>query len=116
MTNKIVEILQYELKKGRGESFHQIMCDISVPLHIRHGIDVVAYGNSLHDADSYYLIRAFATGQQMQNVLDTFYSSDDWRTGPREDIISSIDVSLKSVLSLPQRAVDELRVTSSEWK
>ncbi|MCS3433946.1 NIPSNAP family protein [Klebsiella sp. BIGb0407] len=116
MTNKRVEILQYELKKGSGEAFHQIMCDISIPLHIRHGIDVVAYGNSLHDTDSYYLIRAFASEQQMQDILATFYSSDGWRSGPREEIISSIDVSLKSVLSLPESAVDELRITSSERK
>jgi len=116
MTTKIVEILQYELKKGSGEAFHQIMRDISIPLHIRHGIDVIAYGNSLHDTDNYYLMRAFASEQQMRSILEAFYSSDGWRAGPREDIISNINVSLKSILSLPQSAVDELRVTSSERK
>lgn len=43
---------------------------------------MVAYGNSLHDADSYYLIRAFESEQQMKGILDDFYASAGWRSGP----------------------------------
>lgn len=46
---RTVEILQYTLLKGTGTIFHTIMREISVPLHQRHGIDVVSFGNSLHD-------------------------------------------------------------------
>ncbi len=109
MKDRIVEILQYTLKKDSGEEFHQIMYEVSVPLHTQNGIDVVAYGNSLHDADSYYLIRAFESEEQMKSILDDFYASAGWRSGPREAIISRIEVSLKSVLTLPQIAVNELR-------
>ncbi|EOK0892946.1 hypothetical protein ACJY98_004973, partial [Escherichia coli] len=109
MKDRIVEILQYTLKKDSGSDFHQIMHEVSVPLHTRNGIDVVAYGNSLQDADSYYLIRAFESEEQMKSVLDDFYASAGWRSGPREAIISRIEVSLKSVLTLPQNAVNELR-------
>ncbi|EPN1931318.1 NIPSNAP family protein [Cronobacter dublinensis] len=105
MKDRIVEILQYTLKKDSGSDFHQIMHEVSVPLHTRNGIDVVAYGKSLHDADSYYLIRAF----EIKSVLNDFYASAGWRSGPREAIISRIEVSLKSVLVLPQIAVNELR-------
>lgn len=109
MKDRIVEILQYTLKKGSGEEFHRVMLEVSVPLHARNGIDVVAYGNSLHDADSYYLIRAFDSEEQMKSVLDDFYASEGWRSGPREAIISRIELSLKSVLSLPQSGIDRLR-------
>lgn len=109
MKDQIVEILQYTLKKGTGESFHKIMREISVPLHTRQGIDVVAYGNSLHDSDSYHLIRAFDSEQQMKKILEGFYASDDWRSGPRQEIIDSIEVSLKSVLALPASTVEGLR-------
>lgn len=44
MKDMIVEILQYTLKKDSGSDFHQIMHEVSVPLHTRNGIDVVAYG------------------------------------------------------------------------
>ncbi|EFH9148093.1 TPA: NIPSNAP family protein [Escherichia coli] len=85
------------------------MREVSVPLHTRNRIDMVAYGNSLHDADSYYLIRAFESKEQMKSVLDDFYASAGWRSGPREAIISRIEFSLKSVLSLPQSGIDGLR-------
>ncbi|WP_085118683.1 NIPSNAP family protein [Serratia proteamaculans] len=106
---RTVEILQYALHKGTGAAFHTIMQEISVPLHRRHGIDVVSFGNSLHDPDCYYLIRAFDSPESMASILDTFYASADWRSGPRENIIRSIDNSLKTVMSLLPESVDGLR-------
>ncbi|EOK5371046.1 NIPSNAP family protein [Escherichia coli] len=107
---KTIEILQYTLRKGTGASFHAIMQEISVPLHRCHGIDVVSFGNSLHDPDCYYLIRAFDSAEKMAAVLNAFYASDDWRSGPREDIIRSIGTSIKTVMNLPSESVEGLRV------
>ncbi len=107
---KTVEILQYTLHKGTGATFHSIMQEISVPLHKRHKIDVVSFGNSLHDLDSYYLIRAFESAENMNTVLDLFYASADWRNGPRESIINCIETCIKTVMKLPQVSVDGLRV------
>ncbi|ELC4128992.1 TPA: NIPSNAP family protein [Pluralibacter gergoviae] len=109
---RTVEILQYTLRKGSGATFHAIMQEISVPLHKRHGIDVVSFGNSLHDSDCYYLIRAFDSAESMATVLDAFYASDDWRSGPREDIVGSIENCIKTVISLPSESVEGLRVQS----
>lgn len=106
---KTVEILQYTLHKGTGDAFHNIMQEISVPLHQRHGIDVVSFGNSLHDPDCYYLIRAFDSAESMAVVLDAFYASSDWRNGPREEIIRSIETSIKTVMNLTAVSVDGLR-------
>lgn len=105
-----VEILQYTLRKGSGAAFHTIMQEISVPLHRHHRIDVVSFGNSLHDPDCYYLIRAFDSAESMAAVLDAFYASDDWRSGPRENIIHSIETSIKTVICLPSESVEGLRV------
>ena len=106
---RIVEILQYTLRKGSGAAFHAIMQEISVPLHQGHGIDVVSFGNSLHDPDCYYLIRAFESAEKMAAILNAFYASDDWRSGPREDIIRSIGTSIRTVMNLPPESVDGLR-------
>ena len=109
---RTVEILQYTLRKGTGAAFHAIMQEISVPLHRRHGFDVVSFGNSLHDPDCYYLIRAFDSAEKMAAVLNAFYTSDDWRSGPREDIIRSIETSIKTVINLPLESVEGLRLQS----
>ncbi|QLR41623.1 NIPSNAP family protein [Enterobacter sp. RHBSTW-00994] len=109
---RTVEILQYTLHKGTGTAFHAIMQEISVPLHQRHGIDVVSFGYSLHDSDCYYLIRAFDSAESMVAVLDAFYANADWRNGPREEIILSIVTSIKTVMNLPPESVEGLRVQS----
>ena len=109
---RTVEILQYTLRKGSGAAFHATMQEISVLLHRRHGIDVVSFGNSLHDPDCYYLIRAFDSVESMAAALDAFYASDDWRNGPRQDIIGSIETCTKTVISLPKESVNGLRVQS----
>lgn len=109
MKSRVVEILQYRLKTGTGRTFHRIMQDISVPLHVEQGIDVVAYGCSRHDADSYFLLRAFENEEEMHDVLEGFYASEAWRSGPREAIVERIEVSLKSVLLLSPSAIDEMR-------
>lgn len=107
--SRTVEILQYTLHSGSGDGFHRIMRDISVPLHQRHGIDVVWSAPSLHDPDCYILVRAFDSPESMSAVPDAFYAGDDWRSGPREDIIRCIDSCIKTVIRLPAESVEKLR-------
>lgn len=109
---KTVETQEHTRHKDTGAAFHAVMREISIPLHRRHEIDVVSFGNSLHDPDCYYLIRAFVSPKSMTTVLDAFYASDDWRSGPREDIISNIEASIKTVMNLPSESVEGLRVQS----
>ena len=106
---RTVEILQYTLRKDSGATFHAIMREISVPLHQRYGIDVVSFGNSLHDPDCYYLIRAFDSAESMAAVLDAFYANAHWHNGPRQDIIGRIETSIKTVIRLPSESVAGLR-------
>lgn len=107
---RTVEILQYTLQPGMGAAFHRIMSEISAPLHRRCAIDVVSFGNSLHNPDCYYLIRAFESIESMDKILEEFYAGDDWRLGPREEIIGCIENSLKTILILPLQSVEGLRV------
>lgn len=106
---KTVEILLYTLKPGTGYEFQQIMQEVSVPLHRSVGMDVVAYGNSLHSADSYYLIRAYDSLEHLEKSQDELYRSDAWRNGPREAIIERILTSVKSVIKLDDVSINSLR-------
>lgn len=107
--NRVIEILLYTLKPGTGSEFHRIMDEISVPLHREVGMDVVAYGNSLHDPDAYYLIRSYDNLEQLDSSQEAFYNSAAWRNGPRAAIIERIQTSLKSVITLSPEAIHELR-------
>nr|WP_232427841.1 nipsnap family containing protein [Pectobacterium parmentieri] len=48
----------------------------------------------------------------MAAFLDAFYASDDWCSGPREDIVGSIETANKTVMNLPSESVEGLRVQS----
>lgn len=107
--SRMVEILQYTLHSGSGDGFHRIMREISVPQHQRHGIDVVWSAQSQHDPNYYILVRAFDSPESMYAVPGAFYTADDWRSGPREDIIRCIDSCIKTVIRLPEESVEKLR-------
>ncbi|WP_379160490.1 hypothetical protein [Paenibacillus sp. sgz5001063] len=107
--NRVIEILLYTLKAGTGDEFHKIMHEISVPLHTSIGMDVVTYGNSLHDQDAYYLIRSYDNLDHLNSSQDAFYNSEEWRSGPRMDIIERINTSLRFVVSLSPDAIEGLR-------
>jgi hypothetical protein len=87
---RTVEFLQYTLQPSTGNEFHQIMRSVSVPLHQAAGIDVVTYGQSQHDPDSYVLIRAFDNPEHREKSLDAFYQSDIWRNGQERKLLTAL--------------------------
>ena len=86
----VVEMLQYTLQPGSGAIFHSVMVDESFPLHHLLGVQVLAFGNSIHDADNYYLLRSFQNVSEMDLQLAQLYSDPRWKKGPRNAIISMI--------------------------
>ncbi len=106
---KLIEIRAYNLKPGTRAEFHRVVVEESVPMLKRWGVDVVAFGPSLHDADSYYLIRAYASLADRQSSQDAFYSSAEWRQGPREAIVSKIDSDTSIVIKVDLSVVNSMR-------
>jgi hypothetical protein len=59
--NFLVEFRSYNLKPGTRAAFHALFESEALPMLRRWNVDVVAYGASPHDDDSYYLIRAYSS-------------------------------------------------------
>jgi ketosteroid isomerase-like protein len=89
-SNGVVEIRSYTLKPGTRDDFHRIVLEYSLPMLKRWDITVLGYGPSLQEDSSYYLVRAYPGIEARQRVEDAFYSSDEWKKGPRESIVSKI--------------------------
>lgn len=87
----VIEIRTYTLRAGTGADFPRLVVEESLPMLKRWGVKVVAFGPSLDDEDSYYLIRAYPSLEEPQASQDAFYGSDEWRNGPREAIVSRIE-------------------------
>jgi hypothetical protein len=106
---RFVEIRSYNLKPGTRSAFHALMTEKGLPMLRRWNVDVVAYGPSLHDEDSYVVIRAYASLEERQRSQDAFYGSAEWRQGPREPILALIDSYTSVVLELDEATVNGLR-------
>jgi NIPSNAP len=102
---RILEIRTYRLKTGNGARFHRAVVEKSMPMLERWGVEVVAYGPSLDDEDLYYLVRAYASTDELRESQDAFYGSDEWRQGPREEIISMIESDISVVVPIGAIAV-----------
>lgn len=108
---KFVEIRSYSIEPGSRDAFHQAVKAQLIPFLEQRGIDVVAYRPSLHDDCSYYVIRAYESLAQRSDSQDTMYASDEWKDGPREDILSFIDYYTSVVIEMDEAMVQALRET-----
>ncbi len=107
--NRLVEIRSYVLKPGSGARFHDLVSRQSVPLLKEWGMEVVAYGQSLHDPDTYFLIRAYNNLDHLHTSQADFYATQAWRLGPREAIIALIESDSNTTLWLSPEAIEAIR-------
>jgi len=107
--NHFVEIRSYNLKPGTRHEFHRLFIEEAFPMLKRWNVDVVSYGPSLHDENSYYLMRRFDSLAHREESEDAFYSSDEWRQGPREAIVSLIENYAEVVIKVDEVTLKGLR-------
>jgi hypothetical protein len=111
--NRLVEIRCYTLKPGVGAEFHRLVREESLPLLKEAAIDVLGYGPSLHDEDSYFLIRVYDGLEHMRSSEEVFYGSDAWRLGTREAILGLIESYSSGTLWLSESAIEAMRESLS---
>ncbi len=109
LMNHLIEIRSINLKPGMREKFQRLYIKEALPLLKRWNFDVVAHGPSLHDENSYYVIRRFDSLAQREEMEDMYYASDDWRQGPRERILALMDNYTDIVLEIDEVTVQRLR-------
>jgi hypothetical protein len=105
----ILEIRTYNLHPGTRDAFHALVVEHSLPMLDRWKMDVVSYGASAHDDNTYYLMRAFASLADRDAQEDAFYSSDEWRQGPRESILALIESFTTLVIAVDETVLAGLR-------
>src|SRR5438094_8152887 len=90
-SEKVIEILTLDIKPGMRDEFHTRYMTKSVPLLKKWNFNLVDYGSSLHDVNSYYVIRAFKSLEDWQVSEYAFYDSDDCMQGHRDTILNLVD-------------------------
>ena len=105
----LIEIRSLNLKPGTREEFHQLYIEKALPLLRRWNFDVVVHGPSLHDENTYYVIRRYDNLAQREQMEDAYYASDDWRKGPREAMLALIESYTDVVIEVDEVTVTGLR-------
>jgi len=106
--NHFIEIRTLTLKLGTRQEFRQLYLGQALPLLKRWNFDVVAHGPSLHDENTYYVIRHYESLQQRAQMEDTYYASDDWRQGPREALLALIENYVDAVFEVDEATLQGL--------
>lgn len=109
-----VEIRSYALKPGTRDEFHRLFLEEAFPMLQRWAVDVVAYGPSLHDQDSYFLMRRYDSLTHREESENAFYGSKEWRQGPREAIIALIETYTEIVLEVDEATLRGLRIVQTQ--
>src|SRR5512133_536271 len=107
--NHFIEIRTLTLKPGTRDDFHRIYIEEALPRLQRWHFDVVAHGPSLHDENTYYVVRCYDSLTQREEMEDSYYASDDWRKGPREAMLASIESYVDAVFEVDEVTVRGLR-------
>jgi ketosteroid isomerase-like protein len=107
--DRVIEIRSYNLKPGTRDRFHDLFVTRALPLLELWKVDVVAFGPSLHDRDSYYLMRSFSSVEERERSEDAFYASEQWRGGPREAILACIESYATVVVRVDETTLRGLR-------
>jgi hypothetical protein len=105
----LIEIRTLTLKPGTRPEFQRLYIEEALPLLKRWNFDVVAHGPSLHDENTYYVIRRYDSLAQRQEMEDAYYSSNDWRQGPREAMLALIESYIDAVFELEEATLQGLQ-------
>jgi len=106
---RVIEIRSYIIKAGKRDEFHRLVSMESFPLMRKWGVDVVAFGPSVHDEKSYVLMRAYTDDTERITSQDKFYGSDDWRNGPRKNIVELIENDTNIVLEFNANTIQIIK-------
>jgi ketosteroid isomerase-like protein len=104
-----LEIRSYTLKPGLRAEFHRRFLAESLPLLQQRKIDVVWFGPSAHDQDSYVLMRAFPSLAERDRLEDAFYGSREWQQGPRAAVLAAIDTYTTVLIHVDEDTLGGLR-------
>jgi len=106
---RLLEVRTYRLKPGTLEAFHDAVHTKAVPMLKAKGMDVVAYGKSDHEEETYYLVRSFTNRESLEREQAAFYGSNDWRSGPRSELVDRIETYMNTLIFASESAVASMR-------
>jgi hypothetical protein len=104
----LLDVRLYKLHAGKRDEFDALVRHETIPMARRYGQRIVDFGPSAHDADTYYLIRAFTSAEDRARTLASFYGSEEWRRKYDDRVMALIDSYQTAVFATSPDAVRHL--------
>jgi hypothetical protein len=101
--NRVLELRIVRLHHGRRNEFAVRFHDQLLPMLRSHGMEIIHYGPSLHDEDSFFMIRAWPSVAERQATLDTMYGGAEWLMNQEQAFLDMID------------SMDTCVINADEW-
>lgn len=89
-TDRVYAIRSYNLKPGVRGEFHNLVLKEAIPMLTRWKFNIIDFGPSIHDENSYFIIRGYTSIADMEHQENSFYGSEEWKKGPREAVLGHI--------------------------
>jgi len=106
---RVVEFRMFRLHPGQRDDFAARFRDQLLPMHQRHGIDVISWGASLHDQNSFYVIRAYPSVEARQDALDALFGSDEWLMNQEDEVLGMIESYNTCVVEVDEALIGAMR-------
>ena len=62
-----------------------------------------------HEEETYFLIRAYKSREALEQEQAVFYGSDDWRFGPRRELVDRIQTYVNTLIWVSESAVISMK-------
>lgn len=105
---RILELRIFRLHHGRRNEFIARFRDHLLPMLQRHGIEVVAWGSSLHDQESFYVVRAYPSVEARQTALDAMFGSTEWLMQQEDAVLGMIESYNTSVVEAEEWLIEAI--------
>lgn len=107
--NHVLEVRIFRVHHGRRNKLIERFRDQLLPMLKRHGAEPIHYGPSLHDEDSFFLIRAWPSVEERQEKLDAMYGGAEWLMNQEEQVLDMIDTMDTCVLAADEWLIGAIR-------
>lgn len=108
-SNQVLEMRILRIYHGQRDAYGDYMRDALARLYEDGGMEIIHHGPSLHDEDSYYVIRAHPSVAEREARMDAVYGSDEWLLKHEEKTLGMIDSLNTVVFEADDRLIEALR-------
>ena len=109
MAKRVVEFRIFRLHPGQRDLFTARFCDSLLALQQRHGIEVICWGPSLHDRDSFLVVRVHPSVEARQESLDAMFGSSEWLMEEEEEVMGMIESYNTCVVEADEALIEAIR-------